>query len=139
MNILPRIILHDIKLIYFEKLWVPIWDWGTIVLCRSHKGENSRPRSLSMSPCLKNSSIHLDVHWWWRSQVLAGWDTSHVCNNKLNTRVLSITLPSYHQSWRLGPFQIYQVSQKKCLIFMRDHLTFIFSNFQKALSYEKLM
>ena len=29
------------------------------MLCLSHRGENSSPLSLSMSPCLKNSSMHL--------------------------------------------------------------------------------
>ena len=94
----------------------PIWDWGTMVLCLSHRGENSKPLSRSISPCLKNSSMHREVHWnmigwcflfyiwlscdwlitWWcRSQVLAGWETSHVCSSRLRTRVLSHVLPSW--------------------------------------------
>ena len=38
---------------------LPIWDWGTMVFCRSQSGEKSRPCSCSLSPCLKNSSMHL--------------------------------------------------------------------------------
>ena len=40
----------------------PICDWGTMVFCLSHKGEKSRPCSCSLSPCLKNSSMHLGAN-----------------------------------------------------------------------------
>ena len=30
-----------------------------MVFCRSHSGEKSSPCSCSLSPCLKNSSMHL--------------------------------------------------------------------------------
>ena len=68
---------------------LPICDCGTIVLWRSQRGEYSRPRSASRSPCTKNSSIHLDVHWWCRSHRFAGWETSQECNTKQRTFVLS--------------------------------------------------
>ena len=60
-----------------------------MVFCRSQRGEKSSPRLFSMSPCLKNSSMHLEVHWWCRSHLLAGWDTSQVWRSKLSTRDLS--------------------------------------------------
>ena len=79
-------LLKYIKIIEFH---LPICDCGTMVLCRSHRGEYSRPSSASRSPWLKNSSMHRDVHWWWRSQRFAGWETSQECNIRLRTLVLS--------------------------------------------------
>ena len=68
---------------------LPIWDWGTMVFFLSQRGENSSPCSCSMSPCLKNSSMHLEVHWWCKSHLLAGWETSQEWRSKLSTRCLS--------------------------------------------------
>ena len=79
-------LLKYTKIIEFH---LPICDCGTMVLCRSHRGEYSRPSSASRSPWLKNSSMHRDVHWWWRSQRFAGWETSQECNIRLRTLVLS--------------------------------------------------
>ena len=53
----------------------------------SQRGEMSSPISLSLSPCLKNSSMHLAVHSLCRSQSLVGWDTSTACSNKHITSV----------------------------------------------------
>jgi len=35
----------------------------------SQSGEKSNPLLRSISPCLKNSSIHLAVHWWCKSHL----------------------------------------------------------------------
>ena len=68
---------------------LPIWDCGTMVLCLSQRGEYSSPSSASRSPWLKNSSMHLEVHWWWNSHLLAGWDTSQEWSSRHRTLVLS--------------------------------------------------
>lgn len=48
------------------------WDFSTEAVCLSHIGLISMPRSLSLSPWWKNSSIMRSVHWRYRSKDLVG-------------------------------------------------------------------
>lgn len=57
----------------------PICDSATNVLLRSHSGLNGSPRSLSLSPCWKNSSSSSIVHLWCKSHCLAGCEMSQQC------------------------------------------------------------
>ena len=52
---------------------------------RSQSGEHFLPSSLSLSPCLKNSSHSLSVHSVWWSQGLPGWEMSAIWTKKLNS------------------------------------------------------
>lgn len=76
-----------------------------MVLWRSHNGEYSSPISASRSPCLKNSSMHLDVHWWCTPHLLAGCDTSQECKRRQSTFVLSKLKRRRHLSVRTQALQ----------------------------------
>ena len=52
------------------------------VVSRSHMGDWGRASSLSQSPCRKNSSVILSVHWRWEVQGLPGWEMSAVCSSR---------------------------------------------------------
>ena len=55
------------------------------VALRSQSGDRGSESCFSLSPCWKNSSIILAVHWQWVSQGLVGLDTSAVCSSRHNT------------------------------------------------------
>lgn len=42
---------------------IPTWDFSIEAVCLSHMGLISMPRSLSLSPWWKNSSMMRSVHW----------------------------------------------------------------------------
>ena len=82
-----------------RKNFLPIWDWGTFVVVLSHNGETSSPNSFSLSPWLKNSSMHLAVHSLCRSQVLVGWATSAEWSTKDIMCVLLLRLVCTACNW----------------------------------------
>ena len=55
--------------------------------------------------------------WWCRSQVLAGWDTSHVCSSRLRTRALSghVAAASWWHVARLDSSPFMCFSWEKCM------------------------
>lgn len=74
---------HSKKGVFY--LNIPCWESGMLASYRSQSGEHFLPSSLSLSPCLKNSSHSLSVHSVWWSQGLPGWEMSAICTKKLNS------------------------------------------------------
>lgn len=61
---------------------VPICDSIRGVVTRSHRGESGSASSFSQSPCRKNSSVILAVHWECVSHGLPGCEMSAVCSSR---------------------------------------------------------
>ncbi len=65
--------------------WSFTWLFSTEAVCLSHMGLISIPRSLSLSPCLKNSSMILSVHCRYTARGFVGLLRSAQCTMFLNT------------------------------------------------------
>lgn len=61
------------------------WLFSTDAVCLSHMGLISIPRSLSLSPCLKNSSMILSVHCRYTAKGFVGLLRSAQCTMFLKT------------------------------------------------------
>ena len=83
----------------------------------SQRGEMSRPISLSLSPCLKNSSMHLAVHSLCSSHSLVGWDTSAECSNRHITSVF-FTLSQQINTSYSAPLYLSVLLVLRRLVFM---------------------
>lgn len=65
--------------------WPFTWLFSTDAVCLSHMGLISIPRSLSLSPCLKNSSMILSVHCRYTAKGFVGLLRSAQCTMFLKT------------------------------------------------------
>lgn len=61
------------------------WLFSTDAVCLSHMGLISIPRSLSLSPCRKNSSMILSVHCRYTARGFVGLLRSAQCTMFRNT------------------------------------------------------
>lgn len=68
----------------------PTWDFSTEAVCLSHMGLISMPRSRSLSPCRKNSSMMRSVHCRYSSSGLVGLLRSAQCTMFRSTCILSV-------------------------------------------------